>query len=383
MSAPIAVLEGLARAGMFVFGIVMALIGAVMPSLSARLGFTVADIGTLFLVMNAFMLSGSLVLGLAMDRFGMKPALAAGAWLVAGGVGLVASAETLRDLLPAVALLGVGGAALNGGTNTLVADLHDDPARKAAALNRLGVFFGFGALFLPFTIGALTARFGLAALLAAAAVLAAATGLLAVVLRFPPAKQAHGVPLREMSRFLRVPFVLLAGALLFLQSGNEFVLGGYVATFLTREHAVSIEAASYILAGYWGALMVARGVVGRLLLTFDADRVLGASALCAALGALVVAVSPSAALAGAGVLVTAAALASIFPIVLGKAGARFPQHSGTVFGVLFTMALTGGMTMPWAASRLAEAAGLRWVFVLVAGAFGGVAALGRTIRRDD
>jgi fucose permease len=331
--------------------------------------------------MNASMLAGSLVVGLAMDRFGMKPALAIGAWLVAAGVALVAFAADLGDLLPAVALLGLGGAALNAGTNTLVADLHDDPKRKASALNRLGVFFGFGALFLPFMIGALTARFGLPALLLAAAVLCLVTGFTAAALRFPPAKQAHGVPLREMSRFLRVPFVLVAGALLFLQSGNEFVLGGYLATFLTREHAVSIEAASYMLAAYWASLMVARGVVSRMLLSHDADRMLVGSAIAAAAGALLIAFSPSARVAVLGIVTTAAALASIFPIMLGKAGTRFPEHSGTVFGVLFTMALTGGMTMPWLASRLAQAAGLRWVFVLVAGAFVVIATLGRVVRR--
>ena len=67
-----------AYAGMFVFGIVMALFGASLPALAGRLEFQVADIGTLFLAMNGAMLVSSLALGLAMDRFGMKPPLALG-----------------------------------------------------------------------------------------------------------------------------------------------------------------------------------------------------------------------------------------------------------------------------------------------------------------
>jgi len=43
----------------------------------------------------------------------------------------------------------------------------------------------------------------------------------------------------------------------------------------------------------------------------------------------------------------------VYPAVLGLAGSRFPAHSGTVFGVLFTMALTGGMTRPWVTGRAA------------------------------
>jgi MFS transporter, FHS family, glucose/mannose:H+ symporter len=157
-----------AYSGMFVFGIVMALLGAILPALSERLHFAVADIGTLFLIMNFAMLICSLALGLAMDRFGMKPPLALGPLLVAAALVLIAYAQAFSDLFPAVALLGIGGGAVNGAANTLVADLHEDPRKKSAALNLVGVFFGFGALFLPFTIGALLARFSLATLLLAA-----------------------------------------------------------------------------------------------------------------------------------------------------------------------------------------------------------------------
>ena len=154
---------------MFVFGIVMALLGAILPALAARLEFQVADIGTLFLAMNGAMLAASLVLGLAMDRFGMKPPLALGPLLVAGALMMLARATAFRGLLPAVLLLGVGGGALNGAANTLVADLHDDPGARARRSTGWACFFGFGALLMPFAIGSLLARFSLAALLRSAA----------------------------------------------------------------------------------------------------------------------------------------------------------------------------------------------------------------------
>ena len=166
-----------AYSGMFVFGIVMALLGAILPALSEHLHFAVSDIGTLFLIMNFAMLVCSLVLGLAMDRFGMKPPLVLGPLLVAAALVLIVRAQAFTDLFPAVALLGIGGGALNGAANTLVADLHEDPQRKSAALNLVGVFFGLGALFLPFAIGALLARFSLATLLVTAALLCAAAGI--------------------------------------------------------------------------------------------------------------------------------------------------------------------------------------------------------------
>ena len=374
-------LDAIAYAGMFVFGIVMALLGAIMPVLSSRLSLGLDDIGTLFLVTNASMLTASLVVGPAMDRFGMKAPLALGSMLVAAALLSIATVSRFPGLLAAVAAVGFGGGALNAGTNTLVADLHQDPVRKAAALNLLGVFFGFGALMLPFSIGALLSRAGFDGVMAVTAALCAGTGLLAFTLRFPAPKQAKGWPLADMGRFLRLPLVLTLACLLFFQSGNEFLLGGYFATFLTQELTVPVERASYLLASYWAAIMVSRLLLSRVLLRLGPHRIVLGSALVAAAGALIVASADSTAVALAGILLTGMALAGIFPTVLGVAGAAFRDRSGTVFGILFTVALTGGMTLPWLAGHLAASTGLRNVFLLAAGNFVMIAGLSGLSRR--
>jgi fucose permease len=376
-------LGAVAYAAIFVFGIVMALVGAVMPVLIERLALDFRDVGTVFLVSNGAMLAAMIGVGPAMDRFGMKPPLAVGGGLVALALVGISRATGLGSLLAAVALLGLGGSGLNAGANTLVADLHDDPDRKASALNLLGVFFGFGALLMPFSIGALLSSVGLNGLLAAGAALSALAGALALAPRFPEPKQAHGVPLASIRRFAAMPLVLAFAFLLFFQSGNEFLLGGYFSTFLTREMAVSVQTASYLLAAYWGAIMLARIFLSRALVRVGASRTVLVSALVSAAGALVVASAPSLAVAVAGILITGLALAGIFPTVLGMAGAAFRDHSGTVFGILFTVALSGGMTVPWIAGHLGEAVGLRSVFLLAAGGFVAIAMLNGVARRID
>jgi len=85
--------------------------------------------------------------------------------------------------------------------------------------------------------------------------------------------------------------------------------------------------------------------------------------------------APGASLAVAMVVALGATLAGIFPAVLGVAGSRFPAHSGTVFGILFTMALSGGMTLPWATGQAAAAWGLRPALGLVVLQFVAVLAL--------
>ncbi len=378
----IAMLSAAAYAGMFVFGIVMALLGAVLPLLAGRLEFRLADIGTLFVAMNGAMLASSLLLGLAMDRFGMKPPLALGPLVVAGALMLVARAAVFTDLLPAAALLGLGGGALNGATNTLVADLHDDPRRKSAALNLLGVFFGIGALFLPFAIGALLARFPIAVLLDTAAALCAAAGVFAWMLRFPPPKQANALPLADMPRFLRAPLVLVLGLVLFFESGAEFTLGGFISTYLTREvGASSVSVASWILAVYWASILLARIVMSRVVLAASPYRVLQYCALGACAGTALAAAAPTLGIAAFAIALIGWSLSAIYPTVFGIAGASYQSHSGTVFGILLTIALAGGMAVPFVAGRIGGAVGLRWVFVLLAGCYLAMTALGRVAAR--
>lgn len=370
-----------AYAGMFVFGVVMALVGAIMPALAGRLTFDIAAIGAMFLVMNCAMLAASLLLGPAMDGFGIKPPMVLGPLTVAAALVLISGAGSFRQLLPAAALLGLGGGAVNGAANTLVADLHDDPKTKSAALNLLGVFFGIGALFLPFSIGALLSTAGIDRLLLATALLCSVAGVFSLCLRFPAPKQRQGAVWKGAAPLLRMPLVMAAALLLFFQSGVEFILGGYISAYLTGELSLTVATASWALAGYWASIIGARIVLSRALLRASPFRVLSVSAAAACLAAVLVAAATSPIGAAVTIAATGFALAGIYPTLLGIMGAAFPHRSGTVFGILFTVALCGGILLPWATGQAAQAAGLRAVFPIVAAAFAAVFLLSRLIAR--
>ncbi|MBL8292600.1 MAG: MFS transporter, partial [Bryobacterales bacterium] len=368
-----------AYAGMFVFGIVMALVGAILPPLAGRLAFDLADIGSMFLVMNCAMLVTSLLLGPAMDGFGMKPPMALGPLAVSAALLLIVNAGRFPQLLPAAALLGIGGGAVNGAANTLVADLHDDPKAKSAALNLLGVFFGIGALFLPFLIGALLTAAGVDGLLVATSLVCAMAGFLALLLRFPAPKQQQGIPFAGAACFTRSPLVQIAALLLFFQSGVEFILGGFISAYLTREFSVSVSTASWALAGYWAAVISSRIILSRALLSTSPYRVLAASAAAACVAAVLASIAPSPLWAVMAIVAVGFALGGIYPTVLGIMGSAFRDHSGTVFGILFTVALSGGILLPWATGQAAQALGLRVVFAIVAAAFAAVLLLARLL----
>lgn len=358
-------LAAAAYSGMFGFGIVMALLGAALPFLMERIGFDIAAAGTLFLPMNATMLVVSLAIGPLLDRFGMKPPLIAGPCLVAAALVIMAAAASYNTLVAAVIVLGAGGAALNSTTNTLVADLYSDARRKAAALNLLGVFFGIGALFLPFAIGALIHQLGLNRIIWSAAALALATALVAGVQGFPVPKQGHGFRAGDVARFAKMPVVLSLAFLLFFESGNEFILSGFTSTYLKNEVHLPDTTAAYLLAALWGSILVARILSSRILLVVSGEPLILISALGTAAGAALLIAARGPLVALVAVLVIGFSAASIFPTALGLAAARYEKFSGTVFGILISVALLGGMTLPWLAGHIAAAYTLRTALSVV------------------
>jgi fucose permease len=293
------------------------------------------------------------------DRYGHKLPLAIAPLFVAGALALISRVTTFEGLVAALVFLGMGGGALNQVTNTLIADLYQDVRKKRAELNVLGIFFGFGALFVPFTIGSLLSYLGLGKILYLTMALSLVPTVLTIPFIFPAPHQREGVPLAEVGRLVRQPLVLTFSLLLFLESGNEFILGGYLTTYLTRDLRATISVASYLLAAYWGALMLGRVRLSRATLHRSAGSVILASALAVAASMTLLLTARSISTAAISVILLGLSIAMIFPTVLGLAGSSYASHSGTVFGILIGLALAGGMTLPWLVGKLAEAWGIR------------------------
>jgi len=267
-------------------------------------------------------------------------------------------APTYSLLVAAAVLLGIGGGGLNGGSNALTSDLN--PESRSAALNLLGIFFGFGALLIPLLIGTLLGILGLQAILVVAAVLSLVPFAYFLLLRFPPAKQAQGFPLRQAARVVGSPLLWLCGLLLFFQSGNEFTMGGWISTYLNEQFRFSPMTASLVLSGYWGTMMLGRLIISRRLVRVlkNETLVLASAVLALAATALVVA-APTGPLAALGIVLTGLGFAAIFPTTLAIAGEAFSDLTGTAFSVIFMIALAGGMTAPWLTGKVANASGLR------------------------
>jgi fucose permease len=337
--------------GMFVFGTVFTILGAILPLLLQTRNVNVAQAGSLFFFLNLCSLAAVLIAGAVVDRTGYKATLILAPLLIGISFLLLEAARSYPDLVVAACVMGLGGGALNNATNSFISDLH--PADRTIALNRLGMFFSVGALFIPLLMGSLLMLLGIRGIIFIAAAIAASPSVLLVFLTVPAPKQIERVPLGMMVRTLANPFVLLMGVLLFFQSGSEFSAGGWISSFFTTARGLGNREASWILALFWASVMVSRLLVHAWIKRSSEIQFVFLCAFAAALSWLLLLYSRVLAVEIAAVVLLGYALAGIFPTCLSIAGARFPASSGAVFGALLAVATIGGMTVPSAVGQIA------------------------------
>ncbi len=356
-------LFAIACLGMLAFGIVLTTLGAVLPSVIERFGIDTAVAGSLFLLMTFGILIGSIVFGPIVDRNGYKGMLLLATALIAIGLEGIAFAPSMAWLRVAVAFIGFGGGIINGGTNALVADISAES--RTAGLSLLGVFFGVGAVGVPFVLGSLLGTFSYSSIIAAVGALVIAPFLITAATPFPAPKQPQGFPLAAAKGLVRDPVLLLMGLMLFLESGMEITVGGWTATFFKQELQIPDQRALVYLSLYWLGMMLARIALGSVLRRATPTRVLMGCLTIGFAGALLLILTRDASVAAVGVFLLGVGFSATFPVVLGFVGDRYAQLSGTAFSMVIVMALTGGMLLPWMTGVLGASYGLRGSFTIV------------------
>jgi MFS transporter, FHS family, glucose/mannose:H+ symporter len=376
------VLFGGAATGIFVFGIVMAVLGTLfgLPEMRQRLSIDLAEQGNVFLLLYAGILLATLVAGPVIDSIGNKLILVASAALVASGMAGFAYAHSFGGAAMPAVLLGLGGGGLNTSTNALVSDLYAE--ERGPMLNVLGVFYGIGALGIPLLAAVIAGHFPIAPQLLICAGLAGACALLFLAMQFPEASAAQSFSWREVLQVARFPGVLVLGFLLFCQSGDEASIGGWTSTYV-GEMGLGSRTATLILAGYWAALMVGRLLVARLLKFVGKRQLVLGSGLGALVGAAILLTSRLEGMLVVGVLLIGLSYAGVFPTALAIAGDTYRKMTGTVFGLLFAIALMGGMSFPWAVGQISQGLGVRYGMVVpLAGAAGICVLAGKVLRGE-
>ncbi|HTW80625.1 MAG TPA: MFS transporter [Terracidiphilus sp.] len=324
---------------MFIFGIVLFLVGSLLPTLHV----SNAHAGSLGSIPLIGILAATVVAGPILDIHGARQMLIVALILIAGSLALMPSLSVFWQLEICCLAYGFGGGVLNTATNVLIADLHVES--RARALNLLGFFFSAGSVAAPLLMSLAGGALSQAVVLRLLAAFTAAVLFPVLFFRFPPPLQA-GVRIRNLLTVIHQPLVWLLGLILFFESGSEncmFVWAGKIATEAFHAPAARGSLALVALgtalgAGRLGAVVWLRwlGNLGTVWL----------SVCLVVTGVLIALAARSLPIMILAMAVIGLGISAIFPTVLGIAGEHFPGETGTAFGAIIALALIGGAAGP-------------------------------------
>jgi MFS family permease len=343
--------------GILFFGMAITTLGSVVSDLKNKYGLSDISVGTLFSILPFGILTGSLFFGPVCDRYGYKILLSISCICMFLGFEGIAYAPSHLILKISVFLFGLGGGAINGSTSALVSDISEKD--KGANLSLLGVFFGIGALGMPFILGMLKNIFSYQSTLSAVGIATFMVGIFYLLITFPPAKHQGGFPVKQGVALLKDSFLLMVSFFLFFQSAYESIINNWITTYLNQQHTIQPDKALFALSLFSVGMGVMRLLLGSVLRNAGPQKIWTIAFVLMAAGLLLLITGNSFWVLASALVLLGAGLAGGFPIMLGFLGERFKELSGTAFSIAFTIALIGNMIINYAMGVIVQFYGVK------------------------
>ena len=369
--------------GYFFIGTAAVLIPSVMPFITDEYmatGLTLTAIGLIFPARAVGGILGNLLAGVASDRLGYSKLVWIAALALAASMVLVAGAGLWLLFLAGFALISIVQASLTTGINAMVADANRDS--RARALNVLHGVYAVGATISPLVFGVVLQqgvpwRWTIAA--TGLIWLAYGAGSLLLYRSNTPPPQPAAAPdedepgrdpqqkktpqsedgtsffsstwdtLRDILAsnwdMLRNAGFLSLFLIAFIYNGVAFSLLGWVALFMQESAGLSTFSSISMISVFYVAL-----TAGRFICAAYAERLgYGVTLLILAAGLVLtyplVVFSTTPTPLVIGIFLTGLTLSGLFPTALAYGSRLYPQHSGSVTGVL-NVAMTIGTMLP-------------------------------------
>ena len=359
--------------GVFVWGSIAGLLGAILPGLRERAGISLDESGAMFIALSSGLVAASLISGPLIDRTGKKPVLCTAVSLVIVALLAFEFVNVLPGLLLLAFMMGAGGSALVTASHALVADLNT--GHRASALNLLDLFFGVGAFVTPFAIVPLQQAGGLAAVLFALATLATLVLVYLLAVPFPRESHTRDFSLAHALALAGSPRFLLPALLIFVYVGTEQSVWDWQVTYFMRHLGTDNISAARMLSVFPVAIMIGRLVNNRLLLRVSPYPVLVASTAGAALCFVGTMLAPTFELGLAALFLSGLFMASVFPTTLGVLSGRFADRSGTALGLAITCGWLGSVAISPTFGFVAQRSTYSTAYLVIVGAAVAMAAV--------
>jgi fucose permease len=322
----------------FVYGMIAAMLGTILPDLSARFHLTPKQNGTIALTQAIGLVLASISVGPLVDSQGVKVGMIIGLVVICAALALLPRSTGFVQIAAYLFLLGLGGGTIVTAANDLGTAISQ--AHSGTALNLLNLFFGLGGLATPFISanflsGNSTRLCYLTALLSGGALaVSAATPM-------PGPSGGRGVALANLGTLMGSPALWLLSLFLFLYVASEVGVWNWLVQHLIAQGIPESRALNILSLGFALGLLVGRVAVSPILISISGLTVTLVAAVLMLVTTYLMLQTRSAATAGLLVFLAGVSMAPVFPTTLAITGTAFPQMTGTALGFVITFGWIG------------------------------------------
>jgi fucose permease len=321
----------------FVYGMIAAMLGTILPELSERFHLTPSQNGTIASAQAIGLILASLGVGPLLDNEGNKLGMVLGLVFISIALFALPRSPGFRTILLLLFLLGVGGGTLVTAANSLVSDVG--AAHRATALNLVNLFFGLGGLATPFIAANLFKRNWVR--LCNTIAFLAVTTLAIEMLTQMPGPTGTGFILADAGPVLGRPVLFLIGLFLFLYIGCEVGMWNWLVRHLIAQGIPESRALNILSLGFALGLLIGRAGILPILSHVPAITVTLIGSVAMAVTTFLALRTDKPAAAAVLVFLSGISMAPVFPTTIAIVGDAFPRMTSTAIGFVITCGWTG------------------------------------------
>ena len=355
----------MALAGFFVSGILLAFLGAILPSWGHHLQSDYWRIGLYFAALIAGVLASVRAAPVLAEKKGLSWTLTcacAAASLALLYLAFFSPPYAAWWRLPGIFVIGAAAGLLHSAIFHAISPMYrHDPA---ATVNLAGILFGLGCFSVAFLISRIFYFYTAAAIQIWIALIPAFFAAGYARSRCASPAVSHHPSTHAILAELKSPGAVLLSLVLFFQLGNEWAIAGWLPLFLSQRLGMSPTASILILSLFWLALLVGRVVAQWVLPRVRHTRILVGSVLVSMFACVILIATDNRFGAVTGVLLLGGSFAPIYPLLVEKIGNRFPSYHPGFYNGIFSLAMAGGLLAPCTLSYFAWLLDVRAVMAL-------------------
>jgi fucose permease len=322
----------------FVYGLVAATLGTILPNLSDRFGLTPSQNGGIAFAQALGLILASLAVGPLLDAEGKKVGLVLGLSLVLIALAALPRSSGYRTLVLLMFVMGMGGGIVITGANALASDMSG--GHRGSVLNLVNLFFGLGGFVTPFLAANLFGK-NWVRLCYSIAGFTAVTLAFEIATTMPAPVAAHSSSFAGAAHLLQQPALWLLGFFLFLYISCEVGVWNWLPQHLIAQGIPKSRALNVLSVGFALGLLFGRVLVSPVLIHVPATEVLMFASATMAVTTYFMLRTRKPGVALALVAMAGVSMAPVFPTTLAVVGDMFPAVTGTAIGFAITCGWIG------------------------------------------